>query len=411
MVRLHPLSVALGAAAALVAGALLAATRTPARGASASTSPPRAAPVQTASQAEAPVAWIRELPCTLDAPGAYRLAPDFRVVGDAPCVTIVASGVHLDLGGAVLDGGGVRVPGVRASGALEDVRVRRGELLNFVADGVDLASVHGARLEALSSSNNAGHGIVVGDAAELVDCQTHFNYGGRGVVAGDDADLRRCRATHNEYGGFVLGARATLVACEGSNNLYGAGVAAGAAATLVRVEAHDNDDEGLRLGAEAAVVDGRTRGNLTAGVRVGPRSVVRACEASETRDGPGFALAAGAELVRSRSVANHGPGAALDGPGRVAGCALEENRGGGLTAVGAAELRSNALRGNRSFGLRVRGDGALLVANDVSEGAGPALWLEGRDGTLLANHVRGEVRLADGNATGPASGPWANRFE
>lgn len=146
-------------------------------------------------------------------------------------IVIGASGVALELGGHVIDGGGIGV-GIDANG-FSDIRLRNGTVREF-DEGIALAQAASARLTNLAVRSNASGGIALTDSDRNLISRTSVSGNGAGNP-------------------FLEGKGISLVDGSDGNRVAGNDVSD----DVALFGSYQNAFEGNRVSAMVAVADGR----------------------------------------------------------------------------------------------------------------------------------------------------------
>ena len=332
--------------------------------------------MKTLAQVE-PRIPIAAVPYTITEPGSYYLATNLVSTGHG--IVVQASNVTLDLMGFTLTGDrGSGVYGIWLNGAtnaaLSDIVVRGGMVRGF-EDGLRLDYAQNNRVEGLTISSNANHGLVLnGTSGGTCDGNT----------------VRDCAIRGNDASGVYL--EADGGACDGN--------------TIADCAISGNGAFGVSLrGPYGGQCDGNTiagcaiSGNGNYGV--GLYGVVGGtCNGNTVRDC----------AIRG----NGGCGVAFAGYGgdcggnTVARCVLHKNTGIGIYAE---DTRGNRIENNHvfgttgypSYGIRTVTSSANLILQNTCVG-------QTNNYAISANDTCGPV-VTDSGAlatSGAAAHPWAN---
>jgi hypothetical protein len=264
---------------------------------------------------------------------------------------IVADGVTLHLGGAILRGRGAGA-GVRIETGATDVTIQRGKLSRF-ATGVLGEGTTGAHLTNLQMLDNTGDGVRLSGNGHTVEKAVIQRNGGRGVaISGNATQLSNLQVKSN----------------------------GGVGVSLV---GNDTTTEGSvieRNGGAGAVVSGN--GNQVTLLQV------------ESNGG--------------------GDGVTLVGSGNTAARNIATRNGGdGLEIQGAsATVDRNRATSNREAGLEIHGTGHTVTLNITGLNTGAGLQMVGTTGSRFDRN-RGENNGGFGitdNSTGTGTGGTANTY-
>lgn len=356
-------------------------------------------------------------------PGSYYLTGNVTGAAGRHGIEIAASGVTIDLNGFELIGvpGMGAFDGVNASGAgLSDLVVRNGSIRGWGDAGVDLstAAAVNCRLERLSISNSAGHGISVVGPAVITGCTLRGNQL-NGINAGNTCVITDCVATQGGGNGIAAGTGATISNCTASGNATH-GFSIVGSSSLSNCSAALNSASGFSVSGNVAMFNCTAISNTANGITVSGVGTVLNCFAL-SNGASGIVVGAGSTVGQSAARQNiqHGilaaPGSTitdcaawnniLDGIQASSNCLIRGNTcdgngnsgdGAGVHVTGVRNRIEGNVCSNADRGIDVDGAGNVIVGNTCSTNT--------TDWTFVANNIYGPIidRRAPGSA--PVSG-------
>ena len=245
---------------------------------------------------------ITSLPFTITTPGGYYLAANLSGVSGSHGITVAQNDVVFDLNGFRIAGVFGSLDGIHANANVNRVRVRNGFVISWGQDGVDMAGIDQAFVEALTVVSSGGAGIVVGPDSRVFDCQSISN-GLSGVVTGLGAIVERCNASRNDGDGFSLGQRAIVSGCHATLN-DGDGIE-GNQILVQGCEAQANQGHGVFVLNGGRVSGSVCSENLGDGIRVGPNATVSENVCNQNGFGAGDGAGIRSTATGCRIEANH----------------------------------------------------------------------------------------------------------
>ncbi len=250
----------------------------------------------------------------ITSPGSYYLPGNLTAEEGKSVIEIASSGVTIDLMGFTIVGVAGAISGIREVGTRSGIHIRDGNIISFGEHAIDLSKASGVRLERIVASNNAGHGIVLGNFAHVSDSLFHDN-GGNGITVQASARISNCHATANS----------------------GAGIHSLQYGLVSRSLAAQNGDGGIRMELGGTVL---------------------ACEA-RSNSGDGIEVASSAQVKDCFSVFNSQHGISAQTFARIEGCTASDNGFSGIIAFTRSHLVRNTSNHNGTLtdhaGIRVTG--------------------------------------------------------
>jgi len=387
---------------------------------------------------------ISTLPFLISAPGSYYLTTNLTGITGTNGITIVASGVTLDLGGFALTGVSGSFDGIIVGNlsAHTNITVRNGSIQNWGRDGVDGLSGVNGRYENLTVANNGTNGIFAGSGSTVVSCLARGN-GARGIQVNQPGSVIGCVAAFNgaegltgngvfkdciahnntgvgfsgsgEFshclarfngGGFFFSSATVANNCQAVGNSFsGFNVTINIPndSVLIGCVASGNTNAGILASSQGVVVkDCVTQNNGWSGIQVGASAVVIGCM---SKDNGTNGIQTGVACLVKDCVANINDNDGINvGDGTiVSGCVAGLNTDDGIEVSLGCRVTDNLCHGNGNLA----GDGAGLLATGHSnriEGNHSDLNDRGIDVNSASNII---IRNTSRNNTGAGS-PTAN---
>lgn len=328
-----------------------------------------------------------DIPLVITEPGSYLLAERITPTGTGQtAITIDASRVTLDLGGALIDGAATR-PNTFAVGVQIEADARGVVVRNGAIDGADAgvraASRSTVTLEDLRVSNTTGDGIRVFDDSVVTRCDVSGS-GGRGVWAGDRCRITDTYASQNGADGFEIGDDAVVERCRSTGNAE-FGLIVGSGAVLRDCVVAENTGElagAIRFGADATIIGCTARNNTGigfGGLDPGASTLEHCVSSGNT--GSGFSVRNGSSVRACVARNNGAAGFFADRGATLRDCTAQNNGGVGFTLIEGATARDCIARENGSDGFGVGAHSIVIGCiarentrygfhlNQVSEGA------------------------------------------
>ena len=228
--------------------------------------------MKTLAQVE-PRTPISSLPFVITNAGSYYVTTNLT---GQPGITVLASGVTIDLMGFELVGGGGS--GVAIAPNQTNVCVRNGTLRNWSGNGVSADSAFGCRFEGLQLVGNRNlAGISVGRSCLVVNCVA-INNNDTGIETRSGSLISHCVVWHNRVGiSVALGGRVSDCTSV-SNTIIGIFATSGSTVSDCTVNANVGDGiyvvNGCRIAGNHCYGNG-TATNGSAGIRVtGPDNTI-----------------------------------------------------------------------------------------------------------------------------------------
>jgi hypothetical protein len=284
------------------------------------------------------------MPITLSQPGSYVLTEDLAGPADSVGISITADDVTLDLNGFALVGNDSGAPrdGILASGQRWNIAIRNGVIRNWRRDGLDLASASNSVLSALQIEDCAHHGIIVGGASMVIDCELRNN-GLDGIDAAEGCVLARIASRSNG----------------------GDGIDAESFSLVVDATTRENDTQGIESGSGGAVLDSTARGSGGVGIDVETAALVAGCA----------------------SYGNGGHGVNARQGSLVSACTVYNNTGYGITVDAASLVIRNTASRNSTGGI-LASDLSYIVENQVADhSTGSGIVAQGERSWIDSNHL------------------------
>jgi len=278
---------------------------------------------------------ITGIPTNLAAPGSYYLTGNFTGSAGTNGITILLSGVSIDLQGFWLEGVPGSGDGIAVAAGRRNIIIRNGVIRNWGGDGIDAggASIVNATVLDVHAVSNGLDGIRVNSLSSVLRCTATDNQanGIRGI--GIACLVEDCVSGVNQQDGFNLPTSSTISDCT----------------------ARDNFEDGIEVQGGTVVQNCSSVANDSAGIRVtGPGSVVQGCSAT----------ASGTEgiFISARDTYVYGNNCDQNGGGGVSAGILVTNSGAVTTGN---RIDSNHLVGN-DLGIVILGTSNLVIRNSVS---------------------------------------------
>jgi hypothetical protein len=200
--------------------------------------------------------------------GSYYLTQNLLGVPGKIGIEIAASNVMIDLNGFSLNGvqviagaaqdegqavAGSSDEGIRATGlAIRNIAVRNGIVNGWTTSGIDLSIVENGSVEKVEARNNAGTGIRVGTAFQVISCTATANT--IGIHAFDSAVIKDCVAKGNSSIGIEAFQRCVVSHCSATWN-GGDGIAAEHDAVITNCTSSINDGDGIEVDVSCLVLN------------------------------------------------------------------------------------------------------------------------------------------------------------
>jgi parallel beta-helix repeat protein len=316
--------------------------------------------MKTLAQIE-PRTPISSLPYLITQPGSYYVTTNLTGPAAQSGITIVASGVTLDLMGFELVGGGGSINGIVVSGSSTNIAVRNGTVRGWSTFGVITGNAVNSQLERLAVSKNGSHGIVAGNGSMIKVCTASFN-------AGD---------------GFNIGSGSTVSGCSAQSNSFTGIFAGGGGSTIKDCTVSFNTGSGIYAFIGSTVNGCTARSNGITGIVAGDGSTVIGCTANSNIDG----------IVAS------------------SGCTIKDstvsgNSGIGIVAADGSTVNDCTARSNLAHGIKVSSRCRVTDNNCLSNGTGTwgaGIWATSGENRIDGNNVvnnnnKGILVDAGGNA-------------
>jgi hypothetical protein len=198
-------------------------------------------------------------------PGSYYLTASITGVASKSGIQVLANDVSIDLNGFELDGAGVGLAAILASGDtghLSGLSVRNGVAANWISAGIYAPGCTGGLFESLRLRSTGESGIRTAGGSVVRSCS--FQDGQVGVVAETGAHIVDCASTDPSNCGFILGDGSSAAQC----SAFGPGVA------------------GFRAqGNNASIIDCVSRGGAVGIKLASGGNLVRRCKVGQTPSG------------------------------------------------------------------------------------------------------------------------------
>jgi hypothetical protein len=332
---------------------------------------PPAEMFKTLDQVE-PRTPITNIPFNITQPGSYYLTGSFTGVAGTNGITILTSGVSLDLKGHILTGVPGSADGIQVAAGRKTISIQNGIVRYWGGDGVDAgaASVGYVMVKDIQAISNGVDGIRFISSSAALDCLAIEN-GANGFSLVSNAGLfRNCLAFINKANGFFLDTTSAAYDCV----------------------ARDNFDDGFEIAGGCVLRNCTSVANNRAGIRVtGPGSLVINCSAT----------ASGAEgiCVVARNTYVYGNNCHGNGNAGVHSGILVSNFVNSIST--GNRIDSNHLNDN-DVGIQVLSPSNIVVRNSVSGS------LIGPNYTNVPGNSIGQITNVAGIGSFNVSNPWAN---
>lgn len=329
------------------------------------TPPGAPAPLMKTLEQIEPRTAITNVPYSITAAGSYYLADNFTGVAGTNGITILASGVVLDLNGFALTGVPGSADGVNVAASRQSIIIRNGTVRHWGGDGVDAggSGVRNVLITDIVAVSNAAHGIQVNSLASVIQCVANEN-GVTGVWgSGVGVLFKNCIASFNLSRGFRVPTSSVVSDCT----------------------ARDNFDDGFWLEGGCTIQNCSSIANDVVGIRVtGSGTMIVNCTAT----------ASGAEGILA---GNHtyifGNNCIFNGSAGVAA---------GIHITGSgSRVDSNNSYGN-DIGITVAGVSNFVVRNTAGGN------LSGTNYQFVAGNSFGAINNVGGVGSFSVANSWAN---
>lgn len=223
---------------------------------------------------------ISSLPYNITSPGSYYVTGNLQ----GGTISVMASGVTIDLCGFTLSGAGVVASGIAVSGGSSMLTVRNGRLVSFSQNGINGASgtTTGTLLQDLVVADCGNTGLVSGMRSTLINCVAESNRY-HGIYAGEGSIIARCTSKGNGSGssgnGIEVARNSRVVDCVSTGN-EASGIMCAVACSVQGCTSFQNKSIGINVGTGSVVSLCCSRENLYSGIGMGQGCTVSDCSVS-----------------------------------------------------------------------------------------------------------------------------------
>lgn len=330
----------------------------------------------------------------ITSPGSYYLTGNILVVPGKSGIEIDADDVTIDCGGYRIGGFPGALHGVTLSGtSRRNTIVRDGSIWTMGGSGInlDVGGASGARVINLHVRACGGAGVSVGDDARL-ERVTSTENAGFGIRARNRAVVTQCVASANGSGGFSAGFTTVITGCSAAHNT-GTGFSC-SLATVTGSAASNNTGAGFNLGTGSALSDCTADTNAQDGIVVQGSGVIRGCS-TKANSAAGISTGSHARVVDCAAV-NNEDGFSLGSHSVLSGCNASFNTHVGIVAFSNNLVVDNAASLNGSHGITAAADclirGNHCADNGTASADGAGIFTQFvkvriEDNTLVGNGV------------------------
>ena len=336
-------------------------------------------------------------------PGSYYLTSNVNGIAGKAGITILASGVTLDLMGFEIAGMvGNAFTGVVAGPNRNNIVIRNGTVRDWGADGVNTTSAANSQFRDLRLSGNGTTGLNVGENSTVNNCSAHQNLG-NGIATSDNSNIANCVALANGGIGIAAGLGNTISGCSAQLNTLD-GIVANSASTVTGCTAYGNFSNGIRTGDGCTINGCTTRSNSGNGIMTAFDCTVAHCTVRRN-DLNGIVANTGNTISDCTVNFNGTHGITLTSDSHVFRNTCRQNgrigQGTGILAVnGQNRIDDNQTSNNTGFGIWCQVAGNIVVRNTAGSAAGVSNW------NVQGLNSFGPVSNLSNTVT--TTSPWAN---
>lgn len=229
---------------------------------------------------------IVSLPHMIGGPGSYYVTRDLTGTVGQHGIIIASSDVSLDLRGFTLHGIPGSLNGIHVSGARSRIKLENGIVTGWGVDGINtqtsdktqiimfmvkdcggsgVSTNGGATVLYMSSNNNQGPGLVLGDKCICKDAECCGN-GQDGIRTGSGCKIEDCVTSSNDDNGITAGAGSIVTICDAQMN--GAdGIEAAVGSSVTNCNVRSNTVNGIEAAGQCLVLNNNASANAM-GIRV-----------------------------------------------------------------------------------------------------------------------------------------------
>jgi parallel beta-helix repeat protein len=352
--------------------------------------------MKTLAQIE-PRTPISTLPFNIKQPGSYYLTTN--LMANPGGITIWTNGVTLDLMGFELSGEGGSSTGIGLLANVDNICIRNGSVSGWLYDGINLATATNCLVQDLRLSRNGGHGLVVGDACEVIRCAVSMNRGD-GIVGGFGCSIlnsttytngtngirirasgvvRNCVTLRNGRSGLIAEWNSTVSDCSAGYNGW-RGIHIGSGGTVSGCSSYANKSHGITDDTGTLGIPGLSVANCSAtynegdGIYLINGSAVKNCLAKGNK-GDGIETVYGSTITDCSGNDNQGSGIKVEAQGIIDRCAASGNSTNGIEVAKQSAITGCTVRANHLHGIYASGNGNRIDGNTVSDNYGDGISL------------------------------------
>jgi len=268
---------------------------------------------------------IDTLPFTINTPGNYYLNKPLTGQPNEDGITILSSGVTIDLGGfSIIGGGGVSGAGIMVPDSVNRLKVFNGTVTGWEDVGIKAENANYSEFASLHISDNRGDGIASGEYCLIYAC-TAINNASDGIDAGDNNIISNCLASSNQ-------------------------------------------SDGIETGIAGVIESSTSKENGSNGFRVGGACAVRSCT-SNKNEGDGFNVGSGSNVTQCVASNNESNGfQCLNDTYLGENTADSNTKSGFYTSFSDSRIEKNNGTDNSRYGFEIVGAGGCLVIQNSASG-------------------------------------------
>lgn len=268
---------------------------------------------------------IDTLPFIISTPGNYYLNQNLTGQPGEDGITILSSGVTIDLGGfSITGGGGVIGAGIVVPDSVNRLKVFNGTITKWEDIGIKAENAKYSEYSSLLISDNQGDGLLSGANSFIQACAA-INNASDGIDAGENNIISNCLAAFNK-------------------------------------------SDGIETGIAGVVESSTSRENGSNGFRVGGACAVRSCTANDN-GGDGFNVGSGSNVTQCVASNNEGNGfQCLNDTYLGENTADSNTKSGFYTSFSDSRIEKNNGTDNSRYGFEIIGSGGCLVIQNSAAG-------------------------------------------